>query len=174
MDLSRAENPRHTVYLGLGSNQGDRDELLRMALRLLAPDVTIARVSSVYDTAPMLVTEQPRFRNIAAAGTTHLAPGDLLRVAKRVEADLGRRPGPRYGPRQIDIDIELYDDTVLDTPELTIPHARMTERGFVLAPLAELAPDLRHPVLGLTISELLRRLGPTDMRRVGPLFEVAG
>ena len=174
MDLSQPENPIHTVYLGLGSNQGDRDELLRTALRLLAPDVTIVRVSSVYDTAPMLVTEQPRFHNIAIAGTTRLAPRDLLRAAKRIEADLGRRPGPRYGPRPIDIDIELYDDSVLDTPELTIPHARMAERGFVLAPLAELAPDLRHPVLGVTICELLRRLGPADIRRVGPLSGVAG
>ena len=160
----------HRVYLGLGSNLGDRDAMLRLALRALAPAVDVTRVSSVYDTAPMLVTDQPRFHNIVAAGVTQLAPTELLRSAKRVEAELGRRTGPRYGPRPIDIDILLFDATVLNTPELTIPHPRMAERGFVLAPLVELAPALAHPVLGVTMAELLRRLGPADVRPLGPLF----
>lgn len=163
----------HRVYLGLGSNQGDRDALLRDALRSLAPVVDVTQVSSVYDTAPMHVRDQPRFHNIIAAGTTRLDPVALLREAKRIEAALGRGPGPRYGPRPIDVDILLYDDTVLDTPELTIPHPRMAERGFVLEPLAEVAPNLAHPMLGVTIAELVRRLGPSDVRQVGPLFGTA-
>lgn len=163
----------HRVYLGLGSNQGDRDALLRAALRSLAPVVDVTRASSVYDTAPMHVRDQPRFHNIVAAGMTRLDPVALLREAKRIEATLGRRPGPRYGPRPIDVDILLYDDTVLVTPELTIPHPRIAERGFVLEPLAELVPDLAHPTLGVTIAELARRLGPSDVRRMGPLFDTA-
>lgn len=174
MEGSHVENAIHTVYLGLGSNQGDRDELLRAALRSLAPAVEITRISSVYDTAPQLVTDQPRFHNIAVAGTTRLTPAALLRAAKRIEVELGRQPGPRYGPRPIDIDILLYDDTTVVTPDLTIPHPGIAERGFVLAPLAELAPELQHPVLCVTVSELLRRLGPMDVRPLGPLFEVAG
>lgn len=164
----------HTVYLGLGSNLGDRDAALRAALRALAPAVHITHLSQVYDTAPLLVTDQPRFHNIVGRGETGLDAPALLHVAKRIEQELGRRPGPRYGPRPIDIDILLYDASTLITPELTIPHPRIAERGFVLAPLAELAPELLHPVLGITIAELLRRLGPTDVRPLGPLFEVMG
>lgn len=164
----------HTVYLGLGSNLGDRDALLRTALRSLEPAVDVTRISSVYDTAPMLVTDQPRFHNIAACGTTPLDPISLLRTAKRIEAALGRQPGPRYGPRPIDVDILLYDDVVLATAELVLPHPRIAERGFVLAPLAEIAPSLEHPVLKVTVAELLRRLGATDVRPLGPLFEAAG
>ncbi|MBF6592357.1 MAG: 2-amino-4-hydroxy-6-hydroxymethyldihydropteridine diphosphokinase [Ktedonobacterales bacterium] len=164
----------HRVYLGLGSNLGDRDALLRAALRALAPAVDILRVSSVYDTAPMLVTEQPRFHNLVAEGTTRLDALALLRATQRVEAALGRRPGPRYGPRPMDIDLLLYDDLVLATPELTVPHPRMAERAFVLAPLAELVPERTHPVLGAAIATLLRRLGPADVRRLGPLFTTSG
>lgn len=166
--------PLHTVYLGLGSNLGDRDELLREALRRLRPDVEVTRVSTVYDTAPMLLADQPRFHNIVVYGTTRLDPAALLHVAKHVEAELGRRPGPRYGPRPIDVDILLYDDAVLVTAELVIPHPRIAERGFVLAPLAEIAPDLEHPVLRVTVAELLRELGPADVRPLGPLFEDGG
>lgn len=163
-----------SVYLGLGSNLGDRDALLRSALRALAPYVDVTRVSAVYDTAPMHVSDQPRFHNIVVAGETRLDPPALLREAKRVEAALGRTPGPRYGPRPIDVDILLYGDTVLVTPELTIPHPRMAERGFVLVPLAELAPGLVHPTLGVTIAELVQRLGASDVRPLGLLFEPAG
>lgn len=164
----------HSVYLGLGSNLGDRDALLRAALRALAPVVDVTRVSSVYDTAPMHVTDQPRFHNVVAAGRTQLDPAALLREAKRVESELGRAPGPRYGPRPIDVDILLYDDTTVDTADLTIPHPRIAERGFVLAPLAEIAPNLIHPTLGVTAAELAQQLGPSDVRPLGPLFETAG
>lgn len=159
----------HTVYLGLGSNIGDRDANLSAALRALAAIVTVERVSSVYDTAPMLYTNQPRFHNLVCQATTSLSPGALLHAAKEIERQLGRSSGPRYGPRVIDIDLLLYDRLILNTPTLTIPHPRMPERVFVLAPLAELAPSLTHPVLGETMAELLLRAPESDVERVGPL-----
>lgn len=133
------------------------------------PIVRIERVSSVYDTAPLLVTEQPRFHNIACMGRTWLAPLPLLHALKRIEARLGRVAGARYGPRALDIDILFYDDLILKTPELTIPHARIAERAFVLAPLAEIAPDLRHPTLGRDIHSLAQAVAGADVRCVGPL-----
>jgi 2-amino-4-hydroxy-6-hydroxymethyldihydropteridine diphosphokinase len=159
----------HTVYMGLGSNIGDRDANLSAALRALAAIVTVERVSSVYDTAPMLYTDQPRFHNLVCQATTSLAPGALLHAVKEIERQLGRTFGPRYGPRVIDIDVLLYDRLILNTSALTIPHPRMAERAFVLAPLAELAPTLKHPVLGEMIAELLRRVAVGDVERVGPL-----
>lgn len=159
----------HMVYLGLGSNIGDRDANLSAALRALAAVVTIEHVSSVYDTAPMLYTDQPRFHNLVCQATTSLTPGALLHAAKEIERQLGRTSGPRYGPRVIDIDLLLYDRLIVNTPVLTIPHPRIAERAFVLAPLAELAPTLTHPVLGETMVELLRRVPESDVERVGPL-----
>lgn len=159
----------HTVYLGLGSNIGDRDANLSAALRALANIITVERISSVYDTAPMLFADQPRFHNLVCQALTSLAPGALLQAAKEIERQLGRTSGPRYGPRVIDIDLLLYDRWIVNTPALTIPHPRMAERAFVLAPLAELAPALTHPVLGETIAELLRRVPESDVERVGPL-----
>ncbi|MGH2485629.1 MAG: 2-amino-4-hydroxy-6-hydroxymethyldihydropteridine diphosphokinase, partial [Ktedonobacterales bacterium] len=137
----------HLVALGLGSNLGDRDANLRAALEALAPRVLVERVSSVYDTAPLLVTEQPRFHNIACLARTDLPPHELLHAAKGIEAGLGRLPGPRYGPRLIDLDILFYDQLVMSKDDLIIPHPRLAERRFALAPLAEIAPLLRHPVL---------------------------
>lgn len=162
----------HVVYLGLGSNQGDRDALLRAALDRLRPYVAVERLSSVYDTAPLLVTEQPRFHNLVAAGRTSLAPIALLRAVKQIERALGRMPGPRYGPRPIDIDLLFYDDLVLHSAELTLPHPRIAERAFVLAPLAEIAPHLRHPTLGSTAAELAAALAGEDVRDLGPLLQV--
>ena len=159
----------HRVYLGLGSNIPDRDAHLAAALQALAPLVMVERVSSVYDTAPMLVTDQPRFHNLALAATTDLSPHELLRGVKAIERGLGRADGPRYGPRVIDIDLLFYDQLVLQTDELTIPHPRVTERAFVLAPLAEIAPTLTHPALGETVAEMLGRVAGSDVRRMGPL-----
>ncbi len=161
--------PDHTVYLGLGSNLGDRDANLAAALRALAAVVTIERVSSVYDTAPMLYANQPRFHNLVCRATTSLSPVALLRAVKAIERQLGRRRGPRYGPRLIDIDLLFYDQLVLHTAALTLPHPRLSERAFVLAPLAEIAPALAHPVLGETVADLLQHVPEDDVRRVGPL-----
>jgi 2-amino-4-hydroxy-6-hydroxymethyldihydropteridine diphosphokinase len=165
--------PRH-VYLGLGSNLGDRDAYLRAALIALAPYVQVTRVSSVYATAPLHVTDQPEFHNLAAEGETRLAPDALLRAAKEIERQLGRTAGPRYGPRVIDIDVLLYEDMVLRTPDLIIPHPRLAERAFVLVPLAEIAPELQHPELCLPIATLAGRVSLSGVRRVGPLLPASG
>ncbi len=134
-----------------------------------APIVRVERVSSVYDTAPLLVADQPRFHNIACMGQTWLEPLALLHALKRIEARLGRVPGPRYGPRALDIDILFYDDLILRTPELTIPHEHIAERAFVLLPLAEIAPGLRHPVLMRDIRSLATDVAGADVQRVGQL-----
>ena len=155
------------VVLGLGSNLGDRDAFLRAALAGLAPACQIERVSSIYETAPQLVADQPLYHNLVCAGRTRLAPLDLLRFLKDLEQRLGRRPSYRYGPREIDLDIVLYGDQVLSTPELTIPHPRMAERAFVLVPLAEIAPDLRHPLLRRTMRELAAAVADQDIRLLG-------
>ncbi|HKV83032.1 MAG TPA: 2-amino-4-hydroxy-6-hydroxymethyldihydropteridine diphosphokinase [Ktedonobacterales bacterium] len=159
----------HLVALGLGSNLGDRDANLRAALEALAPGVLVERVSSVYDTAPMLVTEQPRFHNIACLARTDLSPHDLLHAVKGIEVALGRRAGVRYGPRLIDVDILFYDQLVVDADDLVIPHPRLAERRFALAPLAEIAPLLRHPILDVTIQFLLERAPVGDARKLGVL-----
>src|SRR5262245_25603058 len=133
-----------TVYLGLGANLGDRQASLAEALQSLRSHVQIERVSPVYETEPMHVADQPRFLNLAVKGVTSLEPADLLAVVKRIEARMGRRPGERYGPRPIDIDILFYGDRVVHTEALDVPHPRVAERGFVLVPLHDIAPDLRH------------------------------
>jgi 2-amino-4-hydroxy-6-hydroxymethyldihydropteridine diphosphokinase len=144
------------VYLGLGSNLGDREANLRRALALLAAaGVSVARVSPVYETQPVGYQEQGKFLNAVCTGETSLEAQALLRALKEIEAALGRTSGPRNGPRPIDIDILLYGDLLLSTPELTIPHPRLAERAFVLAPLADVAPDLIPPGLMKSVRVLL-------------------
>lgn len=144
------------VYLGLGSNLGDRRAHIERALELLSESgINLTRVSSLYRSEPVDVTAQPWFLNCVAETETELMPLQLLRRLKRIEACLGRRRGRRRGPRTIDIDILLYASHVMDTSELSIPHPRMAERRFVLLPLRELAPELRHPVSRRTVAELL-------------------
>lgn len=154
------------IYLGLGTNLGDRIEALRAALRALAQFMTVEAVSSVWDTAPEIVKNQPRFLNAAVSGMTTLDPFALLGAIKRLEWDMGRRPAGRYGPRPIDVDILLYDAWCVDSRELMIPHPLLAERAFVLAPLAQIAPTERHPALGATIGDLQARMPPADIRRL--------
>lgn len=147
-----------TVYLALGTNLGDRVQHLRNALALLESRVRITRTSSIYETEPWGILEQPRFLNMAAEGETKLQPAELLRFLKETERQMGRTEGVRYGPRVIDLDILLYDQERLETGDLSVPHPRLAERRFVLVPLAEIAPEVIHPVLRVSIRNLLARL----------------
>ena len=146
------------VYLGLGSNLGDREANLVMALDLLSQRLRIKSVSSVYQTDPLGNVEQPRFLNQVCGAETTLSPKELLMLSKGIERKLGRRLFKPSAPRPMDIDILIYGDKVIDTPELVIPHPRLMERAFVLIPLAEIAPQLQHPVTGATIKELRESL----------------
>ena len=139
------QEPTTGVYLALGSNIGDRRAHLAAAVEQLRQHVAVEALSSLYETEPAYVEDQPRFLNAALYGRTALAPAELLAFVKRIEREVGRVAGQRFGPRVLDIDILIYDDTAIDTPDLTIPHPRMAERPFVLAPLAEIAPDLVPP-----------------------------
>ncbi|MBP2301040.1 2-amino-4-hydroxy-6-hydroxymethyldihydropteridine diphosphokinase [Azospirillum picis] len=151
----RGAVPAATVHLALGGNLGDRAANLAEAIRRLAAEVTVEAQSAVYETAPMYVTDQPAFLNMAVRGTTRLAPRDLLRFVKDIESALGREfGGLRFGPRPIDIDILLYADRVIADPDLEIPHPRMAERAFVLCPLADIAAEIVHPVLKQPIAAL--------------------
>jgi len=150
------------VYLGLGSNMGNRQDNLQKALDILSQRLRVGQVSSIYDTEPVGNVNQPRFLNLVCQAYTTLAPMGLLALAKGFELKLGRVPGKPNVPRPIDIDILFYGDHVMETPELVIPHPRLAERAFVLTPLVEIAPDLVHPVSGKTIRELLQGITETQ------------
>jgi 2-amino-4-hydroxy-6-hydroxymethyldihydropteridine diphosphokinase len=148
------------AFLGVGANLGNREETIARALELLgeADGVEVVAVSTLRDTAPVGLGEQPRFLNGAVAVETELAPRELLERLLAVELALGRtRDGPRFGPRTIDLDLLVYGDLELDEPGLTVPHPRLAERGFVLEPLVELDPGLVVPGRG-RVSDLLRGL----------------
>ena len=149
-----AEIPESIVYLALGSNLGDRRAHLAAAAARLAPSVIVERVSSLYETEPAYLLDQPRFLNAALRGRTTLEPAALLALLKRIERELGREAGVRFGPRVIDLDILLYGDRSIASEALTIPHPRMAERPFVLVPLAEIAPDLIPPGWATTVGAL--------------------
>jgi len=154
----------HVVYLALGSNMGNRLANLKAAISNLTPQMAVKNRSSVYETPPWGYTEQAPFLNQVIMVNTYLKPLALLSHLKRLEVALGRVPNFQNGPRLIDIDILFYDDLVEDTPPLVIPHPRLYERAFVLVPLAEIAPDLVHPVFGKPIHELLDRLDRSDIK----------
>ena len=164
---------RVTVYLGLGSNLGCRERNLAKCVQHLsgqtqsnqdeiaAPDgsfkpgdLHLVQSSATYETEPWGITEQGPFLNLVLEMSTALLPEKLLAGVKGLESHLGRKPGERYGPRLIDIDILLYGEEIVDLPDLQIPHPRLHQRAFVLIPLAEIAPELIHPVLGISIGDL--------------------
>jgi 2-amino-4-hydroxy-6-hydroxymethyldihydropteridine diphosphokinase len=155
------------AYLSLGTNLGDRERNLESAIeKLAAQDLRIRRISSVYETAPV-DTDDPRwFLNLVVEAETDLFPMQLLWRAGKIEHSLGRVRTVVNGPRTIDIDILLYGHAVIRSPSLEVPHPRMTQRRFVLAPLAELAPDLRHPVIRKTIQELLDAAPQQSVRKL--------
>ncbi len=146
-------NQAVTAYLGLGSNLGNREANLNLALDFLSERLKIEKKSPVYDTAPVGETNQPRFLNMVISVSTRLPAATLLFMAKGIEAKLGRVPID--SPRPIDIDILFYGDQIINTPQLIVPHPRLVERAFVLVPLAEIAPDLVHPVNKKTVKQML-------------------
>lgn len=146
----------HSVYVGLGSNLGDRVAYLREAVQRLGSIVTIAKVSQLYVAAPLGYVRDDAFINAVVAGSCTLKALDLLQMMQAIEGAMGRRPGVQYGPRPIDLDLLFYDTAQIESRKLTIPHPRLHQRAFVLKPLAEIAPNLMHPVLYYTASQLLQ------------------
>jgi 2-amino-4-hydroxy-6-hydroxymethyldihydropteridine diphosphokinase len=161
------------VYLGLGSNLGDREAMLRGALAAIdaLSGTAVVEASPIYETVPMGPQDQDAYMNMAAKVTTSLLPAELIKVMLQIEAGLGRAAAEHrrhWGPREIDIDVLLYDDAVIDEPGLTVPHPGLHERWFVLKPLADLAPDIIHPVLGRTIAELLSQVDEPASQEANP------
>ena len=150
------------AFIGLGSNLGERETLIRLALDDLGrvPHSRLERVSALYDTEPVGEVDQPSFLNAVAQIDTELTPGQLLWNLQLIERRLGRTKGRRWGPRTMDLDLLLYGDQVIDQPDLKVPHPEMTRRAFVLVPLLEIDPSLVHPETGEKFSVLLSRLDP--------------
>lgn len=164
-----------TVYLCLGSNLGEREENLCQALKLLSLKVNIDEVSSIYETEPVGYKEQPLFLNLACRITTNLPPDKLLHLAKEIETRMGRVPSEQINsPRLIDIDILFYNNKIMETENLTIPHPRLKDRAFVLIPLNEIAPGLAHPKLGKSIAQLANDVkGQKGVRKYKGGFDVS-
>jgi 2-amino-4-hydroxy-6-hydroxymethyldihydropteridine diphosphokinase len=156
-----------TAFLALGSNIGDREAHLREAVtRLESHEIHVLRRSSLYETAPQELLDQPWFLNAVVQVETSLFPMQLLARVREIERQMGRRRVTPKGPRNIDIDILFYGRTVIATAELEVPHPRIAQRRFVLEPLAEIAPEFRHPMTGKTANEMLAALEPQGTRRL--------
>ncbi len=155
------------AFIGLGSNLGQREDFIERAVAALAqtPSVVVLQRSELYETEPVGVVDQPWFVNAVVEIETDLSPRELLGVCQQIERSLGRHPRP--GPREIDLDILLYDDMIVNEPDLQIPHAQMHRRRFVLVPLSEIAPTAVHPILHQTVAQLLQ--GLDDSKEVNPL-----
>lgn len=144
------------VHIGIGSNLGKRQEHCLEAIRRLKQNgVVLLKQSSLIETDPWGVADQPRFINLAVEAETALGPEELLRLMKEIERAMGREKTAHWGPRVIDLDILFYDDRIIDAPDLQIPHPHLQERDFVLIPLREIAPNKVHPILGKKVSELM-------------------
>lgn len=156
---------KHTLYIALGSNLGDRQANLQAAIQALPPAVHVLRQSAIYETTPWGYLDQPDFLNMVVQAETDLPPGELMATLKDLESRLGRQATFKNGPRVIDLDLLFYNDLVLENDKLTIPHAGLAERAFVLVPLADLAPEFIHPVHQQTVEVLLSQV---DTRGVRP------
>ncbi len=155
------------VYIGLGSNLGDRAANLRTAReQIAAPDLRVLRESSIYETAPRDVEDQPWFLNQVIECETDLFPRQLLARLQKIERAMGRKRRIAKGPREIDLDILLYGDAVVKSPELEVPHPRLSERRFVLEPLAELVPDKKHPGTRRTMREMLAGVSNQVIKKI--------
>ncbi|MBV8060943.1 MAG: 2-amino-4-hydroxy-6-hydroxymethyldihydropteridine diphosphokinase [Alphaproteobacteria bacterium] len=170
--MTQQNNTDIHVALALGTNMGVRIQSLRHAVEGLSSFVHDTHLSPVYETPAAYVTDQPDFYNMTLTGRTQLAPEALLKAVKDLEHDLGRRQSFRYGPRLIDIDIIFYGQQAVNLPNLTVPHALMHEREFVLRPLNDIAPDWVHTVRGQTVAEMLTALKQDAAIAVGPLHKV--
>ena len=162
------ENMEHNIYIGLGTNLGERETNLRDAVKALAPKISVLAKSLIYETTPWGFSDQPKFLNQVIAAKTNLSSFELLAYLKNIEAYMGRKATFRNGPRVIDLDILFYDDCVIQEDQLNIPHPRLHLRAFVLVPLVDLAPKLQHPVLGCTMQALLHSLGREGVEQFHP------
>ena len=155
----------HTIYIALGTNLGERMNNLRTATTTLSPDVTVLAKSHIYETPPWGYENQPAFLNMVVKAETGLEPGTLLKYLKQIEAELGRERNFRWGPRLIDLDILFYDNLIIESPPLVIPHPRLHERAFVLVPLVDVAPDYIHPLLDRSVRKLLLQVNTEGIER---------